>query len=344
MKIKHKAGAFEVEITGSLLVVRRVYDNLFTCRLNPLPWFVLHSDGLYAQNSHDALTPLYRGNDANELLGCISTALSLVEEKCWFWRKFGVLFLCFCLVVPAAALQIYKLAAEPVLPHVSVSTSTAKSLSSDTSAVTLMPAYQGAQQEMKSPEIKNSSTPPAPADNWPLPESKRGLLASNLKRAASRELFTIPLSSGHPRTLYVFADPECPNCQRMERLFEGASHLVNIVIFPVTIAGGADSLKTLAPIMALPEAERAEAWKRVFSSDAGIEVPGSHQGESEKVTDEATLEAARASIGVNEVAFRAYQVPGTPWTISDDGRYVPQAKLDSPAALQAFLNEGKANE
>ncbi|ERH63863.1 hypothetical protein N172_20760, partial [Pantoea dispersa EGD-AAK13] len=56
--------------------------------------------------------------------------------------------------------------------------------------------------------------------------------------------------------------------------------------------------------------------------------------------DDAQAETARGAIGVNEVAFRAYRLPGTPWTISDDGRYVPQGVLSSPAALTDFLNGG----
>lgn len=110
--------------------------------------------------------------------------------------------------------------------------------------------------------------------------------------------------------------------------------MVNVVIFPVTIEGRESSLKSLTPVMQLPETERAAAWKQLFDADAGITVPG----KAEEKEDETLAETARGAIGVNEVAFRAYRLPGTPWTISDDGRYVPQAVLSSPAALTAFLN------
>ncbi|MNY66484.1 hypothetical protein D3C86_2039190 [compost metagenome] len=90
--------------------------------------------------------------------------------------------------------------------------------------------------------------------------------------------------------------------------------------------------------MALPEAERATAWKTLFSADAGVSVPGTTLTSGTPEPEKA--EIARGAIGVNEVAFRAYRLPGTPWTISDDGRYVPQAVLSSPAALKAFLEGG----
>jgi TrbB protein len=122
----------------------------------------------------------------------------------------------------------------------------------------------------------------------------------------------------------------------MERHFETAAGLVNVIIFPVTIEGGDASLKALTPVMALDESVRATAWKQLFAADAGISVPGGQP--APVVTDETLAETARGAIGVNEVAFRAYRLPGTPWTISDDGRYVPQAVLSSPAALMAFLN------
>ena len=181
-----------------------------------------------------------------------------------------------------------------------------------------------------------------PADNWSLPASARLTLPAKLRSAASRGIFTIPLSSGHARTLYVFADPLCANCQRMERHFETAAGMVNVVIFPVTIEGRNDSMQMLTPVMLMPEAERAAGWKHLFSADAGMPVPGRTQDASPVAVKEKT-ELAQGALGVNEVAYRAYRLPGTPWTISDDGRYVPQAVLSSPGALEAFLKEGEAD-
>jgi len=355
MNIKHTVGPFEAEITGDLLTARFFHNSLFTCRLQQLPWFVMHSDGLYAQNAHDALSPLYRGENAGQLLECLTLALSAVEN-----RRMGRIRLTFVAGL-LAGLAILALAYS-----VLTSTSDAMSTSKNTAPLTyrssaassdmplntvktrLLPAEEQLIEPASKPGLITSTDNVHPSlqtpDNWTLPVSVRASLPAKLKQAAARGLFTVPLSSGHARTLYVFADPECPNCQRMERLYEGASGLVNVVIFPVTIEGGADSLKALAPVMAMSEAARPAAWKRLFSADAGIKVPGSNSEAGVSAADDTSLETARAALGVNEVAFRAYRLPGTPWTISDDGRYVPQAALNSPDALQTFLNEGAAHD
>lgn len=88
--ISRKEGPFEAEITGGLLSVRRDFQPVFTCRMNVQPWFVVHSDGLYAQNAHDALTPLYRGEDSNVLLMCLNSVLRQNETRRSGFRLAGV--------------------------------------------------------------------------------------------------------------------------------------------------------------------------------------------------------------------------------------------------------------
>lgn len=343
MNISSNNGLFEAEVTAGLLSVRRANLPLFTCRTSAQPWFVVHSDGLYAQNAHDALTPLYRGEDAGELLRCITGVLTEHASEAEKKRTLKSQVMTWGLPAGMLLLSIMLLVRAPAVPFAGDVTSPdghARLLQDPSlqpalrpSAVHLAPASPVPEVTPAVPENRPAAQP---ADGWSLPLSAREGLPARLQKAASRELFTVPLSSGHARTLYVFADPDCPNCQRMERHFETAAGLVNVVIFPVTIEGGDASLRALTPVMALDESVRATAWKQLFAADAGISVPGGQP--APVVTDETLAETARGAIGVNEVAFRAYRLPGTPWTISDDGRYVPQAVLSSPAALMAFLN------
>ncbi|HEY2455449.1 MAG TPA: thioredoxin fold domain-containing protein [Scandinavium sp.] len=328
--ISRKEGPFEAEITGGLLSVRRDFQPIFTCRMNVQPWFVVHSDGLYAQNAHDALTPLYRGEDSNVLLLCLSSVLRHNET-----RRAGIRLAGVGVVIAALFIATVVTLSTPKTHEVpAVYSPLTASVPAPDSAPVLTPSSLAPGVRT----VASENTPAeVPQDGWSLSAEARAALPDKLHKAASRGLFTVPLSSGHTRTIYVFSDPECANCQRMERHFETASGQVNVVIFPVTTEGGQDSLAALTPVMALPEAERAIAWKTLFSVDAGMSVPGATAAgplEPEKA------EIARGAIGVNEVAFRAYRLPGTPWTISDDGRYVSQAVLSSPAALKAFLEGG----
>ena len=375
MNFSRREGLFVADITGDLLSVRRyatqdaagvngthflspaVSDPLFVMPATERPWFVMHGDGLYAQNSRDALAPLYRGEDAGQLLRCISELLTTVESKRLRGRKrrkAGYAFVVACLTVVwlTTAVMASRLFT-PEDPHL-LTTVDARTVfrsaaepagyvRAEPDVPTVMPYPKDAPQPgrplmQQSPQPRQTGTA-TPADGWDLSQSVRAELPAKLHNAASRGLFTVPLSSGHARTIYVFADPACPNCQRMERHFETAAGTVNVVIFPVTIEGREASLKTLTPVLALPEAERPASWKQLFAADAGIGVPGAAPV-APAVTSENLAETARGAIGVNDVAFRAYRLPGTPWTISDDGRYVPQSVLSSPAALTDFLNGG----
>lgn len=355
MKILRREGPFVVEITGDLLSARRhqagegwgtagtgkyvISDGMVPVFILPrrnMPWFVMHGDGLYAQNAHDALSPLYRGDDAAQLLTGLIRALTSAENRRSACRNIGI-----GMGIAAIALGILIWSAFTPLTEPHGIGLSAKPLFSTTTnngdaGRPVPPPPPSHPKAVLAPPVPIPAAENVPTDGWNLPSSVRAGLPEKLRNAASRGIFTVPLSSGHARTLYVFADPACPNCQRMERHFETVSGMVNVVIFPVTIEGRESSLKALTPVMALPEAERAAAWKRLFAADAGISVPVGSQA-APVLTDEAQAETARGAIGVNEVAFRAYQLPGTPWTISDDGRYVPQAVMSSESSLATFL-------
>lgn len=364
MTVSRREGLFVAEITGEMLSACRyatekdaginganflsitVSEPLFILPVAEMPWFVMHGDGLYAQNAHDAPALLYRGGDAAQLLRCVSDLLTTVESKRISrrrLRKYGYAFAAACLTIAIIASNLLPSSGSH-LPTTVDAPRTALSSHGPAPAPDVpdtIPTWKndgrtGSPVLQKKPSQSQQPSSSAPADGWDLPLKVRAELPGKLRNAASRGLFTVPLSSGHARTIYVFADPACPNCQRMERHFESAADTVNVVIFPVTIEGREASLKTLTPVMTLPEAERPAAWKNLFEADAGIGVSGG----APAVTDETQAETARGAIGVNEVAFRAYRLPGTPWTISDDGRYVPQSVLGSPAALADFLNGG----
>lgn len=363
MTVSRTEGPFVAELTGELLSVQRISTDegaltgrgltmLFVCTLRKMPWFVMHGDGLYAQNAHDALTPLYHGNDAAQLLGCLKRLLTSAETtrlRSRRHRKYGyaaaALFLAGILlsvpviihglIMPGGSGQLAKANAPISAPSVRAPVAAPPAAPA---AAMLTSDGEGGCTGSQAPA---QPQPPGtyPDDGWNLPLNVRAELPAKLRSAASRALFTVPLSSGHARTLYVFADPECPNCRRMERHYETAAGMVNVVIFPVTIEGREASLQKLTPVMMLPEDQRAAAWKQLFAADAGMGVPGAAP-RAPAAADDAQAETARGAIGVNEVAFRAYRLPGTPWTISDDGRYVPQGVLSSPAALTDFLNGG----
>lgn len=220
------------------------------------------------------------------------------------------------------------------------------------------PAPQPHQEVVLSPaRPKANPTPPrapsvAPDDGWALPEAIRVTLPEKLHNAAERKLFTVDYSSGHARTLYVFADPACPNCKRLEPALNALSDAFNVVVFPVTVIGKEKSIAAITPVLCLPPEQRKAAWDALFDpAPEGLDL-GKEPDKAEKLASEgvdSNTEAQRGkcdvavkALGINQVAYQAYRIPGTPWVISDDGRYVSQALLRAPLKLQAFLDQPPA--
>lgn len=190
----------------------------------------------------------------------------------------------------------------------------------------------------------------APDDGWTLPENIRATLPQKLHNAAERKLFTVDYSIGHERTLYVFADPSCPNCQRLESSLNTLSDAFNVVVFPVPVIGKEKSIAAITPVLCLPPEQRKAAWDRLF--DAAPEGVNLGKADEKPAADEVDSKAppagacdvANKALGINQTAYQAYRIPGTPWVISDDGRYVSQALLRDPSKLQAFLDQPPANK
>ncbi|MGR7464151.1 DsbC family protein [Klebsiella aerogenes] len=158
-------------------------------------------------------------------------------------------------------------------------------------------------------------------------------LATNLKTAAGTQTFSVSLSSGHPRTLYVFADPECPNCRIFEPTLQALSGSVNIEIFPVTLVGKEDTARKVVPLLCAPSAARAVLWRELFDVGAGMR----DLDHPPKALPE--CKTGQLALDRNDKAMRLFHFPGTPTVISDDGRMVPFIAMKSVDALDTWLKE-----
>lgn len=159
-------------------------------------------------------------------------------------------------------------------------------------------------------------------------------LATVLKRNADRGMFTVNLSSGHERTLYAFLDPACPDCRLLEPALKRLTSDFNVVIYPVSVIGGEGSTDRLAPLLCEKDAQkRATGWHRLYSADNGMMASS---GETTSA-DETCLKAASVAIDVNNVAFRKFGFPGTPWVLSDTGWHLPGDILQETGTLNLFL-------
>lgn len=193
-------------------------------------------------------------------------------------------------------------------------------------------APESTESDKKSTEVAENAEASAARKN----------LATVLKRNADRGMFTITLSSGHERTLYAFLDPRCPNCRTLEPVLRRLATDFNIVVYPVSVIGGEASASHVAPLLCEKDPQkRAEGWHHLYSADDGMVTPGHRESTP---PDEECLKAARAAIDVNNVAFRQFGFPGTPWVLSDTGWHLPATLLQEPGKVSLFLktiNDGE---
>ncbi|MFS9421433.1 hypothetical protein [Citrobacter sp. C411] len=175
------------------------------------------------------------------------------------------------------------------------------------------------------------------------PEDSRAIRAASLKKATDSGRYTINLSGGRARTIYVFSDPLCPHCREIEPTLEALTRDYNVVIFPVTLAGKQKTTEAVAPVLCAAPQKRAQLWQSLFKADGVMSLSPT---ESDTPTPTSCTDGEHA-VAINDRAFDYYQLPGTPQLIADDGRDIPFSALTSDDALARFMNtavQGAGND
>ncbi|HIF2982234.1 TPA: thioredoxin fold domain-containing protein [Salmonella enterica] len=175
------------------------------------------------------------------------------------------------------------------------------------------------------------------------PEDSRAIRAASLKKATDSGRYTINLSGGRARTIYVFSDPFCPGCRQIEPTLEALTRDYNVVIFPVTLVGKQKTTEAVAPVLCAAPQKRAQLWQSLFKADGVMSLSPT---ESDTPTPTSCTDGEHA-IAINDRAFDYYQLPGTPQLIADDGRDIPFSALTSDDALARFMNtpvQGAGND
>ncbi|WPM86273.1 hypothetical protein QNH14_23800 (plasmid) [Apirhabdus apintestini] len=168
--------------------------------------------------------------------------------------------------------------------------------------------------------------PPAAAPLAPaIKESSNNSLAiraASLKKAADSGRYTIDLSSGRTRTIYVFSDPLCPHCQEIEPTLEALTRDYNVVIFPVTLVGKQDTVAAVS-LFYVPH---PISVRRCGNHSSEQTVTSLSPTASKETAPDSCTDGQHA-ISINDRAFDYYQLPGTPQLIADDGRNIPLTPL-----------------
>lgn len=143
------------------------------------------------------------------------------------------------------------------------------------------------------------------------------------------------------RKLYVFSDPDCPYCRRLDPILSSLTD-VTIYIFPFPLA----QLHPNAPGIAEAiwcQSDRAAAWSEYQSLARQMPEPGLiaawHQFlHSRNQPDQPTCENP---IAKNLAFGEKWQINGTPALVFEDGTLIPG--LESADRIAAQLDKSHAN-
>ncbi|EGC2020743.1 thioredoxin fold domain-containing protein [Salmonella enterica] len=166
------------------------------------------------------------------------------------------------------------------------------------------------------------------------PDDSRLIRAASLKKATDSGRYTINLSGGRARTIYVFSDPLCPHCREIEPTLEALTRDYNVVIFPVTLVGKQSTTEAVAPVLCAAPQKRAQLWQSLFKADGVLPLSAAETDAPAQVS----CTDGEHALAINDRAFDYYQLPGTPQLIADDGRDIPFSALTSDDVLARFMN------
>ncbi|TXE28356.1 hypothetical protein FOT62_21570 [Serratia marcescens] len=301
---------FSVTLKGGLLTAYDHQRCLFIVHPGKAPCFFLRENALCHQTANQHFVVLYQADNpkaARQLLAAVGQTL---DKRTSVRRLTDLLVVALIL---AAALISGAMISHGI---------------NNISATIPRPAMAPVPDVPSPPPVATVSVAPTPPVNT-APEEAYQAVAQKLKAAAASGRYTVSLSSGHARTLYVFADPLCPHCREIEPVLEALGRDYNVEVFPVTLIGQQDTVNLVSPVLCAEPAARRARWLQLFTGDAGM-APGD-------TAPPAACEAGTRAISRNDDAYHAWHLPGTPTLLADNGHQIPFSALKSDDALAQFM-------
>lgn len=152
-------------------------------------------------------------------------------------------------------------------------------------------------------------------------------LARAMADGAKSGKFSVLLSRGSAGTLYVFSDPLCPHCQRLEKDLVELGKQFTVHVFPVSVIGGQSSRSRNSRALCAGDGDRAEVWRALIygQDDVG-----------------ADCAAGRAAADANDAFFAALRFTGTPTIISAAGAIFPDTLPNNAATVSEWMRTTQA--
>lgn len=182
------------------------------------------------------------------------------------------------------------------------------------------------EMEGKSPLVPlpvniGATTPLGPS---PAPLTTTAEMRKALASGVNAGKYSVQMSKGPKGSLYVFSDPSCSHCQKLEAQLEKLGKDFTIHIFPVTVIGGQTSAHLVSKVLCATPDKRAALWKKVArGADPSLA----------ECADGATAFAA------NNQFFLAARFAGTPTLLNEAGERLPEAIPNTAEAITKWLGD-----
>lgn len=191
-------------------------------------------------------------------------------------------------------------------------------------SMTSTPDAAPASVAMNPPYAPPQQAPAAPPVASDLPkEADPAMVSKAIATGLQSGKYSIQRSAGGKTPLYVFSDPSCPYCQRLESELEKLESAYSIHIFPVSIIGGEASAAKIVPVLCSDTGSQGSLWAKATD---GLPVEGE------------ACDAGEASLSANNQIFQGLQFIGTPTLINAKGEQLPLSVPMDASSIAQWLD------
>lgn len=152
-------------------------------------------------------------------------------------------------------------------------------------------------------------------------------LATILEDGTRSNEFTI--NSVHPTSktkLFVFSDPLCPYCKKLDKVLDEVRSDYSVYIFPVNVISNELVLDNLGEISCEPDIQRKlSLWHSLIN-------------DSYSLVDTKINQTCIDRIEGNSKVFRSLNVSGTPAVFNENGVQVPNNVLSDSSSLKSWVS------
>jgi TrbB protein len=153
-------------------------------------------------------------------------------------------------------------------------------------------------------------------------------LATILEDGTKSNEFTINLENPSSKTkLFVFSDPLCPYCKKLDKILDEVKSDYSVYIFPVNVISHELVLDNLAEITCEPNIQRKlDLWHSLIN-------------ETYSLVDVQNKKICVDRIEANSKVFSSLNVPGTPAVFNENGVQIPNSVLNDSANLKNWISK-----